>query len=288
MQLNEKAILRTLIYADIFNYPLTKEEVWIYLISDRVFSKASFNNSLSKLLLRKTIFKKGEFISINPISLQNRNDSKHLLEDKLKKARDAAVLLSEIEGIEMIGLSGSLAIGSVREEEDIDFFIVTKGRYLWTVRMKCIEKLHRQGIRRSRKDKEAKDKVCLNMFAAYESLRFSEDIYTAHEIAQLVPLFSKGKTYEYFIKQNAWIDKFLPNFSVKEPFFRKESLPKKPNGLMYSHTFAKILEALQRIYMFPHMTTEKISGKILAFHPFDYKEFVLREYERKTKKYEAL
>lgn len=285
MELGEKAILRALLYADIFNYPLTQEEIWKNLISEKEVSRSSFDKSLSKLLFKKVIFKSKIYISVNPNNLQNRDNNNSLLADKLEKARLASNILSGIEGIEMVGLSGGLAAGNAREDEDIDFFIVAEKKYLWTVRLECTRTLHKHGIRRSRSDTKANDKICLNMFVAREHLGFSEDIYTAHEITQLIPLFSRGKVYEDFIQQNKWVYKYMPNFCIKEPLQRGKNYSKRPQGILYSGLSMLFLEAIQRAYMFPHKTTEKISGKILAFHPFDYKKFILENYEERIRRY---
>ena len=41
--------------------------------------------------------------------------------------------------------------------------------------------------------------------------RKDRNIYTAHEIAQIVPLINKDKTYEKFLSHNRWILDFWPN-----------------------------------------------------------------------------
>jgi len=60
-----------------------------------------------------------------------------------------------------------------------------------------------------------------------ERLEFKKserNLYLAHEIAQLRPLFQRDKIYEKFMPHNNWIKKYLPNIvaykisSGKNPF----------------------------------------------------------------------
>ena len=46
----EEAILKTLLYSDIFDFPLTKEELWRFLISDKKIEFEEFNKDLKKLI----------------------------------------------------------------------------------------------------------------------------------------------------------------------------------------------------------------------------------------------
>ena len=49
----QKAILTTLLYSDIFSFPLTKDELWKFLISEKKISREEFEKAL--LSLKKLI-----------------------------------------------------------------------------------------------------------------------------------------------------------------------------------------------------------------------------------------
>ncbi len=46
----EKAIIKTLLYSDIFNFPLSKDELWQYLISSEKIDRNEFELALKNLL----------------------------------------------------------------------------------------------------------------------------------------------------------------------------------------------------------------------------------------------
>src|SRR5690606_32960483 len=126
----------------------------------------------------------------------------------------AADILKTIPSLLFIGISGSLAVKNVKREDDIDFFIISQGKYIWLTRLQCILLLSKHAVRRTRTDIHEKDKICLNMFVSDTSLSFkkaTQDLYLAHEIAQLEPIFSRNNTYQKFISQNGWVRSFLPN-----------------------------------------------------------------------------
>jgi hypothetical protein len=39
-----------------------------------------------------------------------------------------------------------------------------------------------------------------------------QDLFSAHEVCQLKPIWSKDNVYQEFITQNQWYQKFLPNW----------------------------------------------------------------------------
>src|SRR5687768_3690701 len=46
----EQAVLKTLLYSDIFDFPLTKHELWKFLISPREIDKKLFDQALIDLV----------------------------------------------------------------------------------------------------------------------------------------------------------------------------------------------------------------------------------------------
>lgn len=209
----QTAILRTLAYADVFAYPLTLEELHRFLISQRTGSQ-----SLKKIL--KT--SKGVSLKGNYLFLKNK-EKNICLRGKRKKwsrgkwllARKVASWLRLIPWIKMVAVTGNLAMDNAEQNDDIDLLIITAKKRLWLTRLLTNFSVEIIASRRRPGDKEVKDKICLNMFLDENHLKLpirEQNLFTAHEICQLKPIWARNQLYQKFIQENLWCQKFLPNW----------------------------------------------------------------------------
>ncbi len=277
-----RRVLNTLLYSDIFNYPLKKEEIWKYLISPQKISKSDF---LKELKEEKDISSKKNyyFLKGKEKIVDERIRKEKISLEKIKKAERIAINLSRIPSVKLIAISGSLALKNSNENEDIDFFIVTSRNTLWATRFIAVTTLLLMNSYRRRGEKSVRNKICLNMLIDEGFLKFSSkrrELYTAHEISQIYPLVQRDKTYLSFQKANSWVLDFLPNAYSVEWKIRKVG---NRNQLVF---ILKILEPIfkfiQKLYMKGHVTKEEIDDNFLAFHPRDYKKIVLNRYQQMT------
>ena len=118
-----------------------------------------------------------------------------------------------------------------------------------------------------------------------------QNLYTAHEIVQLLPVFEVNNTYSRFINANKWVVKFLPNAldRIKNHELRiKEGQTKTLFIIHYSlFILEHLAKALQLWSIKRHQTNETVSDSFLAFHPLDYKKKVLMKYKKHLKLYEV-
>lgn len=276
-----KAILKTLSYADVFDYPLTEDEIWQYLVEEKAV-QGQVSMSLKSLLIKGKVFKSLNFFFLpgrEKIAKERKKRAK-LASQKMKRAKFAARVLAIIPSIKLVGLTGALAMANSREADDIDFLIVTSSNLLWTTRFLATSLLTILGLKRERTAKKFTDKICLNMFIDETSLVFEDrNLFIAHEISQLRPLFERKETYRKFLSCNKWVGKFLPNY----PFPKTTVKPKLPQKPVFLMVFVeKLLKKAQLKYMYPHITTEIISDKILKFHPQDIGVEVLSKYKKRV------
>ena len=96
------------------------------------------------------------------------------------------------------------------------------------------------------------------------------NVYSAHEIGQILPLINRDKTYEKFLQKNAWILKFWPN-SVKIGVSKSHTSERK----VKFNFFEKIAFLLQRQYMNSKMTREVVTPTRALFHPQDWGRVIL-------------
>jgi len=283
----KQAIVATLVYFDIFNYPLTMDEIARWLLSSDSFAK----NRLLKLtekLVRKGVLAQERGIYFLPgrgeIILRRRKNQK-ISEPKFKIAQKAARILIKVPGVLLVGLTGNLAMMDAQEDDDIDFLIITRRGKIWTARFLTILLLEILGWRRRPKSKRVKDKICLNLFLDEAHLRLGRkrrDLYTAHEILQMKPLAEKESIYQQFLEANAWVKDFLPNaFREKMGVHRQglEIFPQKrrSKGILVE----KILAFLQLWYMRRRQTMEQVKNGQLFFHPQDRRRMIMKQYRGK-------
>ncbi len=293
MSSSKNAILRTLLYSDIFDYPLKETELFRFLITTKSIDKETFLKALSKKNVN-VVFKNNFYcIKGHENIIAERIKREKLSVIKLKIARKIINLISLFPTIRFIGISGALSMGNAAKNDDIDLFIITRENAMWITRLFLIFILKIMGKYRKRGDKNVANKICLNMLLDESNLKLSFDrqnLYCAHEIAQLMPIFSRDGVYKKFIRANNWTTKFLPNLSVGRRGYKKIKEQKRSLNFPISKLL-KLLEPLARevqLYMMKkHITIETVSDNFLALHPFDYKMYTLNAYEERLKKYKT-
>jgi hypothetical protein len=288
MDSKEQAILKTLLYGDIFNYPLKKQEIFKFLIThDKISRKALFSTLNKTSEFRE--FKKGYYFLKNRqnlVRLRQKKEDISLI--KLRKAENIIKNFSFIPLLKFVGISGSLSMRNSNEDDDIDIFVITEKGLVWSTRFLLAVLLILMGVYRYKGSKDYKDKICLNLIIDEDNMAFvnkSKNLYTAHEISQLVPVLDRDNTYGKFIKQNDWVTSFLPNSNLQQT----KALIKKRNGyksnliinFMKTLKVEKILNSAQLAYMNKSITSEKIREGFLGFHPFDYQSYILNQYRKK-------
>jgi predicted nucleotidyltransferase len=197
-------ILKTLGYFDLFQYPLTGEE--IYFFNSAEVTLTAVNNTLEELLNDNSVFKIGEFYSIhNNSSLAERRRNGNLLAtEHLIIARRVAKFLYRFPYVKAIAVSGSLSKNFATDKTDIDFFIITKTNRLWIART-CMHLYKKLTFLRGRQNW-----FCMNYYVDEDALEIKEkNIFTAIEIITLLPMYGNDCLCRFFEK-NSWTDSFFP------------------------------------------------------------------------------
>lgn len=210
-----QAILRTLVYADVFDYPLTRQEISKFLISE---SPQKIPDRPQGVAQKNGFYFLAGREKIAAIRKKREKWSK----DKLKIAQRIAGWLKLIPTIKMVAVTGALAMENSDKNDDIDLLIVTGRHRLWLTRLltvllvELVARRRRPGdLPAGRQGKNVRDKICLNMFLDEDHLavpKNEQDLFSAHEVCQLRPLWSKDHGYQNFLDSNLWVKKFLANW----------------------------------------------------------------------------
>ena len=247
-------------YHLLFNYPLDKEELEKW----QAGNKSEIRNPKYETISKK-------------INSQTKKKRRATSLKKLKIARRAAKVLETIPTIKMIAVTGSLAMLNAREESDIDLMIITAKDTLWTTRIIASLLLTVSELRLRRAgDKDEKDKLCLNIWLDEGDLKWrKKNIFTAHEICQIVPLVNKNKIYEKFLWENNWVLDYWP----KAVEIKRLNI-KNQNDKSKFKIIEKLVFWIQYQYMKPKITRETVTPSRALFHPIDWSARLEKELGR--------
>lgn len=223
----ELFIINTIIYFDLFDYPLSLAEIYQYLYTEGMqggnFSlddiQECFNSSetIKRLVAaeRGFYFLKGRQEIIN-IRLERYK----LAESKYKLALRAINIYKFLPFLKLIAVCNSLSYNNAKEGSDIDLFVVTAKDRIWMTRLSMMIITLFLGLRPP-KDK-VKDKICLSFYVTDDNLDLSkikiakDDIYLDFWLASLQPIYQRGNFYDKLLGENLWLKKYFPNFLPKE------------------------------------------------------------------------
>lgn len=202
----EAAILSTVAYADVFDYPLTAVQIHRYLVGT-VASPAEIVAALTGSSdVRCALNKKDELYALRGresiIDLRQRRAAvaARLWPRALRYGRAIAAL----PFVRMVALTGALTMDNVESDDDFDYLIITEPGRLWLARALIIGLVVKSAARRG-------DEICPNYLLSERALVFDEhNLYTAHELAQMIPL-SGESLYQKMRLANPWTAHFLPN-----------------------------------------------------------------------------
>lgn len=285
----KRAIIATLTYHDIFNYPLKLDEIESFLIGKKTSKEQILKSTLE---LQNSVHSKDGFYFLKneQYVVDYRLKRKKYSSEKMQKANFFTKLIALIPMVKLIAITGALSMENSSKDDDIDLLIITSPNTLWTTRL--FTNIVLMPYKRSPKSKKQKNKACLNIFIDKKDLKIrDQNLYTAHEIAQMKPIYDKDHTYSKFVEANSWVHDYLPNWKpiyVKRLTTSDKISFQKALFLSQLVLVIKTLEALakwaQLIYMRSKITTEQISDTQLFFHPKKTQERVLNEYKKKLRK----
>lgn len=212
-----QSVYQTLVYADLFDFPLKVGEVYKYLIAQDSFSLPEVEGVILRLVREKQIGQKGElfFLLGKEGACKSRELAESITQKKLKSIELPLYLISLIPWVKFVGLTGDLACQNGRQASDVDLMIVTSMGRLWLTRLVVFLILELLGLKM--KGEKRGTKICVNVWCDEANLAVPEeekDLVLASDLAHITPLVNKAGTYEKFIEVNLWLKKYLPNWSV--------------------------------------------------------------------------
>lgn len=217
---NMNSIIKTLAYFDIFNTPLTKEEIFRWCWEEKITNYISFLKNLNDLTEKNIIGHKNGyyFLPNRENNIYSRQKTTPIVEKKMKIAMKATKKINWVPFIEAVFVCNTVAGAGVKKESDIDVFIVIKKGRLWIARLLTTITLSLFGLKRTKKN--IIDKICLSFYATDDALDLSkikidgDDIYLVYWLDNLIPIYDPKHIQAKIKDENSWAKSFLPNSQV--------------------------------------------------------------------------
>ncbi len=167
------------------------------------------------------------------------------------------------------------------DDDDIDLIVITTTNRLWLSRFMLYLIAPILGIKRRKpREKMVKDKICFNLFLDENHLKINpQSLFLAHEICQIQPILNKSKTYEKFLWENRWVEKYLPNAITVNNVAMKQC-----NNRSFIVFLENLAFKLQYQYMKHKITCERVNRYQAFFHPVNLQGKIEEEFEQRLRK----
>ncbi len=241
------AILNTIAFYDLFDYPLTAWEIWKYLpakadykdVLHALSDELAFGNRIG----RKNCF---YFIKGRSETVAIRSSRYRSADPKYKKAIFVASILKFLPWIKLIAIGNIIGAHNAKADSDIDLFIATARRRIFLARFFSTLLVKLLGWRP--KEGDMRDKICLSFYVSEEAMNLQslmldsekvasrkplvvspeknlnfqsdsglfDDPYLIHWLANLKIIYERDGTAEKMRQANGWLKEYLPNFFFPE------------------------------------------------------------------------
>lgn len=201
----DEAVYWTVLYSDIFDFPLTRDEAFKYLMTlgaPRSEVDAAVDHALRPGGSLET---DGEFLFLRGRGGTAARRRKRALTAATlwRQARFYARVIWALPFIRMVAVTGALAMDNVESGDDVDFLIVTEPGRLWMARGMI--------VLLCRLARLAGHNLCPNFLITSRVLHIDQqDLYAAHELAQMIPMRGSSVARRLWA-ENQWYRDFLPN-----------------------------------------------------------------------------
>ncbi len=253
--------MEVIAFFDLFSYPATAFEIWTYLGikcdlaavekilqaingRDGIDKKAASYDWADKMRHKNGFY----FLRGREEIVDERRKRYNFTSRKFKRALRVAYLFKLIPWIRLMAVGNMLGGNNLKNESDIDIFIITEKKRLWMTRFFCAGAAKLLGLRPTKTNKQ--DKICLSFYVSEDALDLRElmldnnieknsseikfpgfniphsafrtpqlqnDPYFVYWLAGLVPIYDRnGAAYRQFIKANAWLHECMPNWRPVE------------------------------------------------------------------------
>ena len=290
-----EAVLKTVVFFDLFSYPMTGWEIWQYLHLE--INLDLLENVIEDMVASGTLSQKDGlyFLPGREDLISIRRQRYNFANYKIKLAKRVTKIFKWLPSVKLVAVSNLIGHHNLRNESDIDIFIVSSPNRLWLTRLFCTGLMK---ITHRRPTKECKrNKMCLSFYAAtdglaMESLRFKpSDPYFDHWFLGLYPIYDNDKYLAYLRFKNPWLKEAFPNSLLLRENFPNDYFSKNllDRILFYAANFLNFWAKKIQLAIMPKELTSLIgkdsgvvvNDTIMRFYLKDRRQEFLDNYNKR-------
>jgi hypothetical protein len=198
----ERAVIESVAYSDVFDYPLTLEEIRrsLPVVASTVEVAAALEVACDFV------------IGVAPFHVLTGREA--LVETRTRRAEASrrlmrrgffyGRLIARLPFVRMVAVTGSLAVDNAEDGDDVDYLVVTAPGRVWLARALTIAVVRLASLRGLT--------LCPNYLLSETALALPErDVYTARELLQMRPVAGHA-VYSRMLAANAWCADLLPSW----------------------------------------------------------------------------
>jgi glycosyltransferase involved in cell wall biosynthesis len=225
-----EAILRALIFSDLFEYPMSLEEIHRGLAGLSVSAETLHEVISREPSNREIQFRDGYyFLAGRDELVALRMNKKQKTRELLERNRRELGLICSFPFVQAVALSGTTAFENVNGNDDIDLFILVEGCRTWTTYLLlalCMKVLRKRTT------------MCFNYLEGHVNQSVPQrNFFVAHQIVHLKPISGNG-AFERYWRANKWILKYFPQAKPKQHL---QSIPLNSKDSKLSRLIERLL-----------------------------------------------
>ena len=299
-------IRETVLFFDLQGIPLTAFEIYKYLLADSDSLRSKLDQSyelqnlgepvssvgidtvlftLDDLVEKRYLERRVGFYCLpgktHTITTRLQYSSNELHRER--RIRRVAKYLRLLPFIRTVAVNGSQSLGQARASSDIDLFIITDKRFMWTAR--TFVTAFFQLLMMRRHGQKIANRFCLNHYVAgQKQIHHGRNLYSALEYLKLRPVVFPFTTINFQQQNLEWISRIFPNAPRVVPAESSGQFqPRLQAGLekLYELLFGKIFESILADWQMKRIRQEKyivVAVDELSFHPQSKAETLLQHF----------
>jgi hypothetical protein len=219
----EQAVLKTLAYFDVFNYPMKPSE--IHQFAPISMSPLNVVPCLNYMVNHGLIFQHGNFFSINsdPAVAESRKASSKTTDRSIALAKRFSRFLSRVPFVDGVFAADTNSFELHPDGVELDYFIIAKPSRAWLCQFFIRLYVSLFWFRSSKS-------FGINHIIDGGQLQLDDkSLMMATKLKMLIPMVNQ-ELYSSFIQANTWTNQFLPNLKQRA----KEDAPELSKNFLKS------------------------------------------------------